>query len=162
MEPTRSTAGRYLNAAIVLLALLGGSCSESRRAAAQTPGDAAQPGAKPGGYDQIGIASWYGARHQGRRTASGTRFDRRELTAAHGSLPLGTLVLVENLATGRRIALRITDRGPYVPGRIIDLSQAAAQRLGLEKQGLGLVGLTVLPRSLPLRVASACAAARDC
>jgi rare lipoprotein A len=173
MDASPSAYGRLLNAAIILLALLCGSCAESRRAAAQTPPDAApplahwptvaaQPSAKSAGYDQVGIASWYGPHHQGRRTASGTRFDPRALTAAHGSLPLGTLVLVENLANGRRVALRITDRGPYVQGRIVDLSQAAAQHLGLEQQGLGLVGLTVLAQALPLHLASACPDRRGC
>jgi rare lipoprotein A len=92
----------------------------------------------PPGYDEIGVASWYGGWHQGRPTASGARFDRAALTAAHRWLPLGTIVLVENLENGRSVALRITNRGPYKPGRVIDLSQAAARRLGLEQQGLGL------------------------
>ena len=76
--------------------------------------------------------------------ASGARYDRQKLTAAHPSLPLGTIVRVENLATGQNLALTVTDRGPYVAGRIIDLSQAAARRLGLEQAGLGLVGISVL------------------
>jgi peptidoglycan lytic transglycosylase len=82
---------------------------------------------------------------RGRRTASGKRFDIQALTAAHRSLPFGAVVLVENLANVRAIELRITDRGPYAQGRIIGLSLAAARRLGLEQQGVGLVGLTALP-----------------
>jgi rare lipoprotein A len=140
----------YLNAAIVVLALILGSCAQSERLAAapvvaEPPDAGAGDALQPARYDQIGIASWYGGREQGRRTASGARFDRRAFTAAHPSLPFGTIVLVENLANGQSLALRITDRGPYRPGRIIDLSQAAAQRLGLKGQGLGVVGLTVLP-----------------
>ena len=109
------------------------------------PADPAGTGQPAPRYDEIGVASWYGPRHQGRRTASGTRFDMHALTAAHRFLPLGTTVRVENLANGRSVELRITDRGPYVGGRILDLSLAAAQRLGLDEPGLGLVGLTVLP-----------------
>lgn len=156
---------RSLNAGIVALGLLLGFFGEGERMAAQpiaaTPSAApatrfdsgAGDGLQPTRYDEIGLASWYGRRQQGQRTASGARFDRTALTAAHRSLPFGTMVLVENLANGRSLALEITDRGPYRPGRIIDLSQAAARRLGLEAQGLGIVGLTVLPAhasSLPL------------
>lgn len=89
------------------------------------------------------IASWYGGRHQGWRAPSGARFDTPETTAAHRYLPFGTVVLAENFANGRSVEVRITDRGPYVHGRIIDLS-LAAQRLGLEQQGVGLVGVTIL------------------
>ncbi len=97
-------------------------------------------------YDEVGIASWYGGRHHGRRTASGERFDAHSLTAAHRSLPFGAIVSVTNLASGRAVLVRITDRGPYLAGRIIDLSQAAARQLGLEQRGTGSVGLVVLPR----------------
>jgi rare lipoprotein A len=161
-----ATGATYLNAGIVALGLLLGTCAESERLAAEPvvgapparvpamPPDAGAGDAlQPARYDQIGIASWYGVREQGRRTASGARFDRQALTAAHPSLPFGTIVLVENLANGQSVALRITDRGPYRPGRIIDLSQAAAQRLGLEGQGLGVVGLTVLPPAAPTQIA---------
>jgi len=153
-----ATSATYLNAGIIALALLLGSCAESERLAA-APVVAAPPDAgagdalRPARYDQIGIASWYGTREQGRWTASGARFDRRALTAAHPSLPFGTIVLVENLANGQSVARRITDRGPYRPGRIIDLSQAAARRLGLEGQGLGVVGLTILVPTAPTQIA---------
>jgi rare lipoprotein A len=167
MRMRLATGATCLNAGIVALGLLLGSCGESERLAAEpvvgapparvpaTPPDAgAGDTLQPARYDQIGIASWYGRREQGRRTASGARFDRRALTAAHPSLPLGTIVLVENLANGQSVALRITDRGPYRPGRIIDLSQAAARRLGLEGQGLGVVGLTVVPPATSTQIAS--------
>jgi rare lipoprotein A len=151
MDEPLSTGGTYRNAAIVALALLFGTCSQSERLAAQPPVATSSPAdteaedaTKPAGYDQVGIASWYGGRHQGRRMASGTPFDTQALTAAHRFLPFGSVVLVENLANGRGIELRITDRGPYVQERIIDLSMAAARRLGLEQQGVGLVGLTIL------------------
>src|ERR1700730_18994663 len=85
---------------------------------------------------------------RGTSTASGKRFDILAPTAAHRSLPFGAVVLVENLANGRTIELRITDRGPYVQGGIIGLWLAAAQRLSLEQQGVGLVGVTNLSAAL--------------
>lgn len=83
-----------------------------------------------------GMASWYGGKFHGRPTASGERFNRMELTAAHKSLPFGTRVCVRNVSTGKTVLVRINDRGPFAPGRVIDLSQAAAQELGI--QGLGI------------------------
>ncbi|WP_430300178.1 septal ring lytic transglycosylase RlpA family protein [Ramlibacter paludis] len=92
-----------------------------------------------------GLASWYGARFHGKRTASGARFDMHALTAAHPSLPFGTRVLVRNLATGRTVEVRITDRGPHLRQRIIDLSHAAARAIGLGRgRGTAQVSLTVL------------------
>ena len=84
-----------------------------------------------------GQASYYGPGFDGRPTASGERFNRRELTAAHRSLPFGTRVRVQNLANGRSVDVRINDRGPFVRHRIIDLSEAAGGRLGLHRQGRG-------------------------
>lgn len=95
---------------------------------------------------QVVVASWYGPGFQGRRTASGERFQAQELTAAHRSLPLGSQVMVTNLANGKSVRVRIIDRGPYVRGRSIDLSRAAARRVGLEKRGVGRVRLTVASR----------------
>jgi len=80
---------------------------------------------------RTGNASWYGGQFAGRRTASGERFDPYQLTAAHRTLPLGTKVLVQNPRTGRSCTVLINDRGPWVRGRQLDLSLAAAQRLGL-------------------------------
>lgn len=78
-----------------------------------------------------GLASWYGPRFHGRRTASGERFDMHALTAAHPTLPFGSIVRVENVETGRSVDVRINDRGPHIKQRIIDLSRAAARALGL-------------------------------
>lgn len=89
-----------------------------------------------------GIASWYGAKHHGRRTASGERFDQKKLTAAHPTLPWGSIVRVTSLANGKSVDVRINDRGPFVKGRIIDLSRAAARALGMA--GLMQVQLEVL------------------
>jgi rare lipoprotein A len=94
---------------------------------------------------QVGWASWYGTRHHGRQTASGERFSRQRLTAAHRSLPLGTKVQVTNLRTKRRVVVKINDRGPYAGGRhIIDLSEAAAKRIGLLEHGTERVEVVVV------------------
>lgn len=87
--------------------------------------------------DQEGIASWYGLRFHGRKTASGERFDRNALTAAHPTLPFGVLVCVRSQLNGKFVVVRINDRGPHVPNRIIDLSEAAAKSIGMHS-GLGL------------------------
>jgi peptidoglycan lytic transglycosylase len=94
---------------------------------------------------QVGWASWYGSFHHGKPTANGERFSMDSLTAAHRTLPLGTTVVVTNLRTRRQVALRINDRGPYVDPkrRIIDLSRAAARRLGFEHPGLAPVRVMV-------------------
>ncbi len=94
--------------------------------------------------DQQGMASWYGSRFHRRRTASGERFDMYALTAAHPTLPFGTRVCVRSLVTGKTVQVRINDRGPHTPGRIIDLSQAAAKRLGMLGLGTKQVAITPL------------------
>jgi rare lipoprotein A len=95
---------------------------------------------------QTGIASWYGMHWQGRRTASGVRFDVQKLTAAHRSLPLNTIVRVTNLLNGSSVEVIINDRGPYVGKRVIDLSEAAAKRLSMTKKGLVPVRIeTIVP-----------------
>jgi rare lipoprotein A len=96
-------------------------------------------------YASTGIASYYGADFHGRLTASGERFDMNELTAAHKTLPLPSMVRVTNLANGRSVVLRVNDRGPFVRGRIIDVSLRAAQILGFEHRGIARVRVEVLP-----------------
>jgi rare lipoprotein A len=91
---------------------------------------------------QQGLASWYGGkRWQGRRTANGERFDRRGLTAAHMTLPLGSTIRVVNQHNGREVLVRINDRGPFARNFIIDLSEAAAERLGMRHAGRAPVSL---------------------
>lgn len=90
---------------------------------------------------QRGVASYYGGRHNGRRTSSGRIFNQHEMTAAHASLPFGTKVLVRVAGTDRAVVVTITDR-LYEPHRVIDLSQGAAQKLGIIRQGLAMVTLT--------------------
>jgi rare lipoprotein A len=92
---------------------------------------------------QVGIASWYGKQFHGRTTASGEDFDMFELTAAHRQLPLGTYVKVTNLRNGKSVVVRVNDRGPYVEGRIMDLSYSAARMLGFYS-GIERVRLDVL------------------
>ncbi len=91
------------------------------------------------GYDRIGIASWYGADFHGRRTSNGEIYDMRALTAAHPTLPMPSYAYVTNPSNGRTILVRINDRGPYVANRVIDLSQASARLLGVERGGTGRV-----------------------
>ncbi|TGP39848.1 septal ring lytic transglycosylase RlpA family protein [bacterium M00.F.Ca.ET.228.01.1.1] len=93
------------------------------------------------GFRQTGLASWYGKIFQGRRTASGERYDMHALTAAHRTLPLGACVRVTSLARMRSVVVRINDRGPFVRGRIIDLSYAAAEALGVRGAGSAQVRL---------------------
>lgn len=95
-------------------------------------------------FVQHGTASWYGPRFHGRRTASGQRFNQYHLTAAHKKLPLGTRAIVTNLRNGRTVEVEINDRGPYVRGRVIDLSRAAAEHLGMRESGTTPVRIEVL------------------
>ena len=100
------------------------------------------------GFVQRGIASWYGPKFHGLRTSSGETYDMYEMTAAHKTLPLPTYVQVRNVATGREIVVRVNDRGPFHGDRIIDLSYAAATRLGIARRGTGLVEVRALePRT---------------
>ena len=96
------------------------------------------------GQSEFGLASWYGEAHDGLPTASGEIFDRTRYTAAHRSLPLGTRLRVTNLENGRVVRVRVNDRGPYVAGRVLDLSQEAARDLGMVEQGLARVQLDVI------------------
>lgn len=93
---------------------------------------------------QEGTASWYGGKFHGRKTASGEVYDQHGLSAAHRDLPLGTWVRVTNLENGRRVELRINDRGPFIAGRILDVSRRAAHELGFLNAGLTEVRIEVL------------------
>ncbi len=91
------------------------------------------------GYVEEGLASWYGPGFHGKPTSTGERYDMNAMTAAHKTLPMGTHVKVTNMENGRSLILRINDRGPFVDGRIIDLSRAAARDLGTKQRGLARV-----------------------
>ena len=97
------------------------------------------------GSTETGVASWYGVPYDGRRAASGEVYDMRQLTAAHRSLPFQTWVEVTNLSNGKQVDVRINDRGPFVKGRILDLSQAAARDIDMLRAGTARVRLKVIP-----------------
>src|SRR5437867_3826048 len=120
--------------AIALVALLLFSASACSLARPSGPTLAA-------GRAQVGSASWYGKRHQGNRTASGERFDEYAMTAAHPTLPFGTRLRVTNLENRRSAIVRVNDRGPFVDGRVIDLSLSAARALGITEDGVARVSL---------------------
>ncbi|MGH9326656.1 MAG: septal ring lytic transglycosylase RlpA family protein [Terriglobia bacterium] len=102
-----------------------------------------------------GLASWYGMENQGNATASGEAFNVDAMTAAHPDLPMGTKIKVTNLSNLRSLVLRVNDRGPFIPGRLLDVSRAAASRLGFMRRGKAEVRIEVLRRSgdLPYRLA---------
>jgi rare lipoprotein A len=99
---------------------------------------------------ETGIASWYGAPYHNRRGSNGEVYDMNAMTAAHRTLPLGSIVRVTNLDSHKSAVVRITDRGPFIEGRIIDLSQAAAKQIGLVQRGTGRVRLEVLQTPQPI------------
>ncbi len=99
---------------------------------------------KASGFKEKGIASWYGDKFHGRRTSSGEVYDMYAMTAAHKTLPFGTVVRVRNLDNGNQIEVRINDRGPFVGGRIIDLSYEAARKIGLVGPGTAAVSIRAL------------------
>lgn len=93
---------------------------------------------------QIGAASWYGSKYHGRKTSSGERYNKNDMTAAHKTLPFGTMVKVTNPANDQSVVLRINDRGPFVGKRIIDVSEAAARKLGMHEDGVAKVIVEVM------------------
>lgn len=97
-----------------------------------------------GPYYEVGIASWYGPGFDGNLTANGETYDMQGVSAAHKTLPFGTVVRVIELDTRRSIVVRINDRGPFVEGRIIDLSKGAAEELGIVDKGITKVGLRIV------------------
>ena len=101
------------------------------------------------GIKDRGVASWYGGQFHGRKAANGELFDMEALTAAHRTMPLGSVVRVINLNNGRHLHVRITDRGPYEKGRIIDLSRRAAMQLGMEREGLTYVQIEIVGERRP-------------
>jgi rare lipoprotein A len=90
-------------------------------------------------FTQTGVASYYGPELHGRRTASGERFNRNAMTAAHRTVPFGTHLKVTNLSNGRSVIVRVNDRGPFIRGRIVDVSQGAARQIGMQGRGVARV-----------------------
>ncbi len=98
------------------------------------------------GFVQRGVASWYGTKFHGRKTSSGETYNMHAMTAAHKTLPLPVYVHVKNLDNGRSVVVRVNDRGPFIPGRIIDLSYAAAKKLGVNGPGTAKVEISVVTK----------------
>jgi rare lipoprotein A len=142
----RSHGALPASAALGLAALLTASC------AVKTPPVPRPPIPPRPGQTEKGRASWYGPTFHGRTTASGERYNMLDLTAAHRTLPFNTYVRVTNLANGRRLVVRINDRGPFLRGRIIDLSYTAAKILDIPEAGTSEVRLEVLEADKGARI----------
>ncbi len=99
------------------------------------------------GFYQVGLASWYGRDFDGKPTASGEIFDSRKLTAAHKKIPLGSVILVRNMANDKEVFLKVNDRGPFIKGRILDVSEYAAELLDYKEDGLTHVGIRIVRHS---------------
>jgi len=138
---------------VLILAALAPACASRSAPSGSRPIQEIPP--SPGWTEQ-GIASWYGGRDgfEGKPTASGEIYDSSLLTAAHRELPLGSVVDVTNLDNGKTVRVRINDRGPFVFGRVIDLSRAAAREIGLIGPGVGSVRLTVVTPGAPMEIVS--------
>lgn len=121
-----------------LLAALA-ACATNREAPPAAPGPGGTASGNAGAFEEEGLASWYGKEYHGQPTSSGERFDMNALTAAHRTLPFGTRVEVFCLSNERAVEVTINDRGPFIPGRIIDLSYAAAKELGIAVKGVDRV-----------------------
>ena len=96
------------------------------------------------GFSESGVASWYGKKFHGRKTASGERYNQNKMTAAHKTLPFGTRVRVKNLENGKSVEVKINDRGPFKKGRVIDVSRAAAKKLEMINSGTAKVNIKVV------------------
>jgi rare lipoprotein A len=136
---------------VVAAALLISGCAKKKRVAHVPVAPSAGAAMPRIGDEEAGTASWYGHPYHGRHSSSGEIYDMEKLTAAHRTLPFGTVVLVRNLDNGRTVNVRIIDRGPFVEGRIIDLSHAAAREIQMIGPGTAKVRLrvTALPEEVP-------------
>jgi rare lipoprotein A len=126
--------------ALGLAALLAVACSH---AGPRPSEERAAPSARPEQRVETGLASYYARGLHGRRTASGERYDRHQLTCAHRTHPFGTLLRVTDLESGRSVVVKVTDRGPFAEGRVVDLSWAAARALGIVERGLARVAVEI-------------------
>lgn len=123
--------------AVLLLCTLLSSCRSQPPPIHRFPG-------YPVGYQESGVASWYGPGFHGNKTANGERYDMHKLTAAHRTLPLGSIAVVRSVSTGRHVTVRINDRGPFAKGRVLDLSLAGAEALGMTGNGTDQIELQVV------------------
>lgn len=124
-------------AAAVLFCTLFASCQSQPSPIHRFPG-------YPVGYQERGTASWYGPGFHGNKTANGERYDMHKLTAAHRTLPLGSIAVVRSVSTGRKVTVRINDRGPFAKGRVLDLSLAGAEAIGMIGNGTDQIELQVV------------------
>jgi rare lipoprotein A len=152
-------ARSFITVAFLVAVFASGCAHQTPRASAPPPAPTTSPAPEPTpaprpadepkdeakkGKTEKGLASWYGEPYHGRRTASGEIYDMHEMTAAHRTLPFGTVVKVERRDTGVDVKVRVNDRGPFVRGRIIDLSWAAAKKIGLDRDGVAPVKVVVV------------------
>ena len=161
----RSLTFDCFGVALSLLLIFSTACAPRRIAVERKPSREAQP--PPARVEQrkttgvqYGVASWYGSDFHGKATSSGEIYDMYQLTCAHKTLPLGTMVIVTNLENGQSLELRVNDRGPFVKERIIDLSYAAARILGIYEKGTAFVKVETVgpwieePQRIALQVGS--------
>jgi rare lipoprotein A len=146
IEPSNGTARLFVLAMALTATMLVQGCSTGPPPVNRFPG-------YPIGFVEQGMASWYGPGFHGNKTANGERYDMHKLTAAHRTLPLGSIAVVRSFTSGRHVTVRINDRGPFARGRILDLSLAGAQALGMIGQGtdrieLQVVGYTARPEGM--------------
>lgn len=132
-----SSHGVLLTVSLLAFCAVVQGCASQSRYSERFPG-------YPIGYTERGVASWYGPGFHGNKTANGERYDMHQLTAAHRTLPLGSVALVRSLSTGRKVTVRINDRGPFARGRILDLSLAGAKALGMTGNGTDEIELQVV------------------
>jgi len=144
MSPISGNSRQLLGVMTLSLVMLLGACSWVPTGTSQLDV----------GIEDRGVASWYGESFHGKQAANGELFDMEALTAAHRTLPLGSVVRVVNLANGKHLRVRITDRGPYVNNRILDLSRGAAARLGMMEGGLSVVRVQLVGKSWPAALLS--------
>lgn len=145
-EPSIRTARAFTIVIALCIGTLIQGCSSTRSHIDRFPG-------YPVGFVERGVASWYGPGFHGNKTANGERYDMHKLTAAHRTLPLGSVAVVHSLTSGRHVTVRINDRGPFARGRVLDLSLAGAQALGMTGNGtdqieLRVVGYTPRPEGM--------------
>jgi rare lipoprotein A len=132
----RRTAALAASGALAMLACAHASAPRAPEGAAERPRPPAPAVEAPRPRAEVGLASYYSRALQGRLTASGTRYDGRAMTCAHRSHPFGTVLRVTDLESGKSVTVKVTDRGPFADGRIVDLSLAAARALGMVDRGV--------------------------
>ena len=139
-----SWVGEAKPAIPILLFAVALACGAPSYARAESSVSSADAASRPSRHTMIGKASWYGPGVQGRKTATGERFDSRKMTAASTRLPLGSRAVVTNLNNGRSVKVRVNDCGPFVQGRNVDVSKRAARKLGMLRDGTAPVAVKVV------------------